>query len=166
MWSNHCFPLYTKCRRKIPWGKNDFPEVTPAWVQALPLPCSQWRTLFLPLWVVCNGAERRISDSKLTSGYCLPPAPTTSSCHFSQVLYAITRSKDGDSLTGAGSWVGSEPVTFSLPHCCGCSSGCSMPGTRHSPSIWPLDYPSIALFNFISFFISAHPPSYCILYLF
>lgn len=38
---------------------------------------------------------------------------------------------------------------------------------RHlcSPSIWPLDYPSIAFFNFISFFVPAYPPSHSIFYL-
>ena len=43
---------------------------------------------------------------------------------------------------------------------CGCfSSGLC------SPSIRPLDYPSIAFFNFISVFIPAYPPSYSIFYL-
>jgi hypothetical protein len=34
-----------------------------------------------------------------------------------------------------------------------------------SPSIWPLDYPSIALPNFLSFFIPSYPPSDGIFYL-
>ena len=43
-------------------------------------------------------------------------------------------------------------------------SGCFSSGLC-SPSIRPLDYPSIALFNFISVFIPVYPPSYSIFYL-